>query len=447
MQVCWLDGTHRKVIYSSTTDSPREVAVDPVKKFIYWLDYGQHPKISRANLDGSNRKPLVTNGISHPTGLTVDMQTHNVYWVDSEEDGIYSIGFNGTNRQVIRENLPSPRGLAILRDDVYWVDRNLMGIFKATKNHYAGTAPEAVTLQSGLEKLRDVVIVDISNQPQGSTGCSRNGNGGCQQLCFADPDSETSFKCACATGVLDTDGRKCKVADEYIVYSTRSEIRSQIIPINATSSQQSQMPFEPVVNMSNVVGIDFDYADQKLFFTQIRPDTVIGWMNAKNPSKDYKTILKQGINPEGIAYDWVHKRIYWTDSRNSSIYSMNLDGSNIIDIARVERPRAIAVAPCNGTMFFTDWGRFGESGKIYKSTMAGSLKKAIIDSNLTQPSGLTIDYDDGMIYFTDAVRETIERCDFYGQKREVLVTATIYPFAITVDNDYIYWTDLQLRGL
>ena len=101
MQVCWLDGTHRKVIYSSTTDSPREVAVDPVKKFIYWLDYGQHPKISRANLDGSNRKPLVTNGISHPTGLTVDMQTHNVYWVDSEEDGIYSIGFNGTNRQVI----------------------------------------------------------------------------------------------------------------------------------------------------------------------------------------------------------------------------------------------------------------------------------------------------------------------------------------------------------
>merc|ERR1711971_555531 len=79
--------------------------------------------------------------------------------------------------------------------------------------------------------------------------------------------------------------------------------------------------------------------------------------------------------------------------------------------------------------------------------MAGSLKKAIIDSNLTQPSGLTIDYDDGMLYFTDAVRETIERCDFYGQKREVLVTATIYPFAITVDNDYIYWTDLQLRGL
>ena len=447
VQVSWLDGTHRKVIYSSTTDNPRELAVDPVKKYIYWLDYGQFPKIVRANLDGSSRKPLVTSGISHPTDLAVDMQTHNVYWVDSQEDAVYSIGFNATNRQVIRENLPSPRGLAILRDNVYWVDRNLQSIFMASK--VPGQVAQPDTFHSGLESLRDIEIVDISNQPRGSTGCSRNGNGGCQQLCFASPDRDMDYTCACASGVLDTDGRRCKVAEEYIVYSTRSEIRSQIIPVdtNDTSRTQSQMPFEPVVNMSNVVGIDFDYADQKLFFTQIRPETLIGWMDAKNPSKDYTTILSKGINPEGLAYDWVHKRVYWTDSRNSSIYSMDIDGTNIIDIARVERPRAIAVHPCNGTMFFTDWGRFGESGKIYRATMAGSLKTAIIDKNLTQPSGLTIDYDAAMLYFTDAVRETIERCDFNGGRRELLVTATIYPFAITVDRDFIYWTDLQLRGL
>ena len=29
----------------------------------------------------------------------------------------------------------------------------------------------------------------------------------------------------------------------------------------------------------------------------------------------------------------------------------------------------------------------------------------------------------------------------------MLLTATIYPFAITVDVDYIYWTDLQLKGV
>lgn len=126
---------------------------------------------------------------------------------------------------------------------------------------------------------------------------------------------------------------------------------------------------------------------------------------------------------------------------------MNLDGSELVMIARVERPRAIVLDPCNGTLYFTDWGRFGTSGKIFKTTMAGSLKRAIIDRDLSQPSGLTIDFDERMLYWTDAVREKIERSQLDGKGREVLVAATIYPFAITVFRNYIYWTDLQLRGV
>merc|ERR1719334_1487966 len=79
--------------------------------------------------------------------------------------------------------------------------------------------------------------------------------------------------------------------------------------------------------------------------------------------------------------------------------------------------------------------------------MAGTLKTPLVSSNLTQPSGLAIDYDEDMLYFTDAVREVIERVSINGTRREILVTATIYPFAITVDREFIYWTDLQLRGL
>lgn len=99
------------------------------------------------------------------------------------------------------------------------------------------------------------------------------------------------------------------------------------------------------------------------------------------------------------------------------------------------------------TLYFTDWGRFGTAGKIFRTTMAGSLKKAIIDKDLSQPSGLTIDFDDQMLYWSDAVREKIERSTLDGADREVLITATIYPFALTVHGSYIYWTDLQLRGV
>lgn len=108
-------------------------------------------------------------------------------------------------------------------------------------------------------------------------------------------------------------------------------------------------------NLSNVVGLDFDYSDNKLFFTQIRPMSQISSVSSNSPSNSQiKTILGRRINPEGISYDWTQKKIYWTDSSNNSIYAMNLDGTEVVMIARVERPRAIVVDPCNGlvnTMF------------------------------------------------------------------------------------------------
>jgi low density lipoprotein-related protein 2 len=200
--------------------------------------------------------------------------------------------------------------------------------------------------------------------------------------------------------------------------------------------------------LSNVVGVDFDYSDNKLLYTQIRPFARIAWMPSRSPSKESsQVILQKGVNPEGIAYDWTHRKIYWTDSSNNSIYAMNLDGSQLVMIARVERPRAIVLDPCNGSLYYTDWGRFGTSGKIYRTSMAGSLKKAIVEKELSQPSGLAIDYEERMLYWTDAVREKIERATLDGDRREVLISATIYPFAITVHGNYIYWTDLQLRGV
>lgn len=445
LEVSWLDGSNRKVLVKTTSDSPRELAVNPLKKILYWIDYGQYPRIGKANLDGSNWTPIVTSGISNPRDLTIDMLTHDVFWVDSKLDTIQKISYNGGNRQIIRRNLPNPMGIAVHMGEVYWVDRNLQTIFKASK--IVGNTTFPTTVRTKLQKLRDIAIFDVINQPSDDTNpCKRFA--GCEQLCFSfPPDLESgnrpNYKCDCATGELGPDGKQCKFVDEYLVFTTRTEIRA--ISLNP---KITNVPFNPIGNLTNVVGIDFDYKDQKLFFTQIRPWARIAWMSS-NPgtNPDISNIISKGINPEGIAYDWTQKKIYWSDSSNHSIYAMNLDGSDLVMIARVERPRAIVIDPCNGTLFFTDWGKFGTAGKIIRTTMAGSLRKIIIDKNLAQPSGLAIDYDDQMLYWTDAVREKIERSDLNGQNRQVLISATIYPFSITVFGNYIYWTDLQLRGV
>lgn len=53
-------------------------------------------------------------------------------------------------------------------------------------------------------------------------------------------------------------------------------------------------------------------------------------------------------DPEGLAYDWVHKRLYFTDYYAQNVQSMGMDGTNRSIVAHGYRPRAIIVDPCYG---------------------------------------------------------------------------------------------------
>ena len=453
IEVCWLNGSHRLVLLRTTTDAPREIAINPIKRFLYWIDYGQFPKIERANLDASNRVPVVVSGISNPRDLTIDVATHDVYWVDAKEDTIQRVAWNGMRRQAILKDLPTPFGIALLGNEMFWVDRNLRTIFRADKQPPANqTSSKAYEpFKSNMDTLRDIVIFDAKNQPPANSPCAKSGpaTSPCEQLCFALPDNGlgpmagvVDHRCACASGVLHEDGRTCGDVSEYLVFATRKEIRAVHL-----SPQAAGAPFLPKVNLSNVVGVDFDYARRRIFYTQIRPDATIAYFDVATPQAASTVLLNRHINPEGVAYDWTAQKIYWTDSANRSIYAMDVAGSNIVQIVRVERPRALILHPCAGQMYFTDWGRLGNSGKIVRTTMGGNQRTVVIESDLIQPSGLAIDYDENKLYWTDALREKIERADLDGAHRETLISATIYPFAITVHGRYMYWTDLQLRGV
>lgn len=76
--------------------------------------------------------------------------------------------------QIIRRNLPNPMGIAIHMSDVYWVDRNLQSIYKASKLQGNNSLPTVV--RSNLPRLRDIAIFDVISQPPDDTNpCSRLG--------------------------------------------------------------------------------------------------------------------------------------------------------------------------------------------------------------------------------------------------------------------------------
>jgi hypothetical protein len=52
--------------------------------------------------------------------------------------------------------------------------------------------------------------------------------------------------------------------------------------------------------------------------------------------------------PAGVAYDWISKKVYWSDRRSRRIISMKLDRTQRVTVMITELPRAIALDPCRG---------------------------------------------------------------------------------------------------
>lgn len=71
---------------------------------------------------------------------------------------------------------------------------------------------------------------------------------------------------------------------------------------------------------------------------------------AADPSEHVVLINSHLHSPEGLAVDWIHKNIYWTDSGNKTISVATTDGckrKTLFDQS-LQDPRAIAVDPTSG---------------------------------------------------------------------------------------------------
>lgn len=65
----------------------------------------------------------------------------------------------------------------------------------------------------------------------------------------------------------------------------------------------------------------------------------------------HKLSVLELLSPEGVAVDWVSRRIYWTDSKKDTIEASSIENSEnrvIIISDDLINPRGIAVDPSRG---------------------------------------------------------------------------------------------------
>ncbi|KAK3595925.1 hypothetical protein CHS0354_032433 [Potamilus streckersoni] len=101
------------------------VAVDSdcVDHKYYWSDVFKG-RVSRANLDGSD-KEVVVQDLQSPEGIAIDWLSRNIYITDSGLDIIEVTNMNGSIRKtLINTSLKDPRAIVIdpQRGEMYWTD-------------------------------------------------------------------------------------------------------------------------------------------------------------------------------------------------------------------------------------------------------------------------------------------------------------------------------------
>jgi len=92
------------------------------------------------------------------------------------------------------------------------------------------------------------------------------------------------------------------------------------------------------------------------------------------------------------------------------------------------------------------WANGGISPKIERADLDGSNRHTVI-TNVTRPSGLTIDFSLGLIFWVDGENKVIECANLNGSNRRTIASELPKPFALTQYKDYIYWADWKFGSI
>ncbi|XP_038047888.1 low-density lipoprotein receptor-related protein 2-like [Patiria miniata] len=271
----------------------------------------------------------------------------------------------------------------------------------------------------------------------------------CDQVCM---NSEGSYACSCAQGyTLSSDGYNCTVnqgGEPHLLFANRYYIRWMDVGVGSQDRRIAQ-------DFDLVMAIDYDYTGSKVYFSDVEARAIMR-MDVDLVSGivlgNLETIHNHSIfNVEGLAVDWVTKKLYWTDKVTDLLEVSELDGSNRLSLlsSGLFEPRGLALDPQNGYVYWCDGGLRPYIGRL---GMDGANKMELHDDRVTWPNGLTIDYTSGIVYWVDAHLDYVAYSDLNFQTIHQLLHdddrhTVAHPFAITVFDKTIYYTDWNLKKI
>uniref|UniRef100_A0A8C7TM20 EGF-like domain-containing protein n=1 Tax=Oncorhynchus mykiss TaxID=8022 RepID=A0A8C7TM20_ONCMY len=263
----------------------------------------------------------------------------------------------------------------------------------------------------------------------------------CTQRCI---NTHGSFHCLCVEGfqLSPSDPTICKSTSEeepFLIFANRYYLRK----LNLDGSNYTLLK----QGLNNAVALDFDYRQQMIYWTDVTTQgSMIRRMHING--SDVQVLHRTSLsNPDGLAVDWVGGNLYWCDKGRDTIEVSKLNGAyrTVLVNTGLREPRAVAVDVRNGYLYWSDWGDNPHIGRI---GMDGSNRTVIVEDRITWPNGLTLDFINDRIYWADAREDYIEFASLDGTNRHTVLSQDIpHIFAMTLFEEYIYWTDWETKSI
>ncbi|XP_050531521.1 low-density lipoprotein receptor-related protein 4-like isoform X2 [Daktulosphaira vitifoliae] len=433
------DGRNRLILVTNIIGNVRSLAVYPDFSFLYWCTYSKVGKIERVDFDGSNRTLIRSSEklASWPIGFSIDKKNNRLYWTDNYFDTLQSTKLDGSDWMTEVTGNKYPFGVPFKENMSFWFDINTNQLVKSNQI-------QSKYVQSTINYLYwvfDIKYYELYKTNPDIVNVCDIDNGGCSHICMR---NSRGFKCTCPIGMsLNPHTILCEVeTGDQILYAAKSEIG--LILLDGSNSLLTQ-----TLNISgakNLINLDFHWNQKLIYYNDIELKQIRS-VSMIEPHNE-KAIINEHIRTlNNIAVDWIANNLYFTDSIEGIIEVSKLDGScrRIIIHEPNEEPWSIAVHPTLGYIFWSDWGTVP---KIVKSLTDGSHREVVLQSFINFANSLTIDYVANLIYWTDGVTNNLERCDFEGKNREILIYNNVRPFGIgLLDNSIFFfnWFTLQLE--
>ncbi|KAL7885279.1 hypothetical protein AOLI_G00055740 [Acnodon oligacanthus] len=240
-----------------------------------------------------------------------------------------------------------------------------------------------------------------------------------------------------------------EIRSPLLLFANRRDVR--LVDAEAGRAESAVV----VSDLEDAAAVDFLFSEGLIFWTDVSEEAIkqTYYNQTTNSVKEAtlgcgQTVVVSGLDsPDGLACDWLGRKLYWTDSETNRIEVANLDGTSrkVLFWQDLDQPRAIALNPQQRYMYWTDWG---EEPRIERAGMDGSSRKVIVEEEIYWPNGLTIDLTEQKLYWADAKLSFIHRANLDGTARETVVEGTLtHPFALTLFEETLYWTDWQTRSI